>query len=625
MIGLLCAHPDGFGFVRIEGRERDLFLPREEMGALMDGDRVEVVAVRRRGRECGRVIRLVEAAPNRLIARLERHGGVLVAMARNPKVRQPVVVDGEDLAGAHEGEWVRLEIDRRARPLRGRVVERLERLQTPSGLIDLVIAEAGIATGFPEEALRQAGQVPARPGRNEIATRTDLRHLPMVTIDGADARDFDDAICVLPRGEGFEAWVAIADVAHFVPAGSPLDRSAAERGNSFYFPDRAIPMLPERLANGLCSLRPRVNRLVLAVRLRIDARGRVRSVRPYEAVIRSRARLTYDAVQAFFAQGRPLRTKDEEIPEMLRTAGRLLDLLQRRRSDRGAIDFDSLEMRIVLRGDRIVSVTPRRQDRAQRLIEELMLLANTAVADLLRAAGRPVVYRVHPEPERKEIEELNRYLAPFGLHIRSDRQGRVQPGAVQRVLEQAAEKGLEHVLPRLVLRAMQQACYQVDEAGHFGLAYRRYCHFTSPIRRYSDLLVHRQLKALLHRQPPPRVSGMGEICAHLSAQERVQQRAEWDCQAMLGALYYRDRIGTVLSARISGMSKRRLFFTLDESGVEASMAVDRLAGIYDLDARNHLLRGRRHGRTFRLGDPVRVSLEGCDPVRGQIRVAIAEE
>ncbi len=625
MIGTLSAHPDGFGFVRIEGRDKDLFLPHEEMRDLMDGDTIEVIASRRQGRECGKLVRLIEKAPDTVIGQLEHHGGIITVTPRNPRLHHAILIRERDTGNARDGDWVRVKIDRRSHPLRGRVVDRLEELDTATGLIDLVISEAGIVHDFPEAAIREAASLPARPRQADIAQRTDLRHLPMVTIDGADAKDFDDAICVQPRGDGFEAWIAIADVAHFVPPESALDRSARARGNSFYFPDRAIPMLPEALANNLCSLRPRVNRLVMAVRLRLDANGRVRSSRAYEAVIRSRARLTYDNVRDFLTGKKRLAARSEEVATTLRCADRLLTALQKQRHHRGAIDFNSVEMRFTLRNGRVKAIRPHTQDRAQQLIEELMLLANTAVANLLQEAKRTVIYRVHPEPKPREIEELNRFLAPFGLSIRTSKKGTLHPSEIQRLLEAAAGKGLEHILPRLVLRAMQQASYQADEAPHFGLAYTRYCHFTSPIRRYSDLLVHRELKALLHQKAPSHAKDIEKTCAHISAQERVQQRAEWDCEAMLAALFYRERIGETFTARISGMSRRRLFFTLEESGAEASLPIDQLAGSYTFDERNHLLRNRHYSQCLTLGDLMRVCIEGCDPVRGQIRVSIAEE
>ncbi len=622
-IGTVSAHPDGFGFVSIAERAKDLFLPQEQMRGLMDGDCVEVAATTRRGRECGVLIRLVEAASTILIGQYHIEGGVGIVTPRSQRIQRTILIRKGDSMGARHGDWVRIDLDRGSDPLRGKVIERLSDISTPKGLIDLVVSEAGIATDFPPAVEREAAAIPSRPKRKDIDSRHDLRHLPMVTIDGADAKDFDDAICVLPRGDGFEAWVAIADVAHYVTPGSAIDQQAALRGNSFYFPDRAIPMLPEHLANGLCSLRPRVNRLVMAVRLRLNANGTVRSARPFEAVIRSRARLTYDQVANFLDGHGTIRQR--EAGEMLHTARRLFHALQQQRHRRGAIDFDSSEMTFSLTQTGVEAITPRRQNCAHQIIEELMLLANTSVARLLEEAGRPPVYRVHPAPKPKDIESLNQYLAAFGMKIHLPKQGDVKPAEIQRIMEAADEKGIAHILSRLVLRAMQQACYQTKPAPHFGLAYQHYCHFTSPIRRYSDLLVHRQLKALLHKEQPIPTDNLDDTCVHISNQERVQQRAEWDCQAMLAALFHQRDIGATVSARISGMSKRRVFVEFDHTGAEGSLAVDQLAGEYILDERNHCLRNRHYGQRLTLGDAIRVRIEGTDPVRGQIRVTIADE
>jgi len=623
--GTVCAHPDGFGFVRIAERDKDLFLPREQMQGLMDGDCVEVTASMQRGRESGQLVRLVESASNKLIGQFNLNGGVAIVTPRSARIQRTVLIRKGDTMGAHDGDWVRIELDRKSDPLRGKVIECLSNVTTPKGLIDLVISESDIATGFSDQVEQEAAAIPNRPKRHDVESRHDLRHLPMVTIDGADAKDFDDAICVLPRGDGFEAWIAIADVAHYVSPNSAIDEAAALRGNSFYFPDRAIPMLPESLANGLCSLRPRVNRLVMALRLRLNGNGSVCSARAFEAVIRSRARLTYDQVAAFLDGTGRATLKQPEICDMLHSAHQLFGLLQQQRQRRGAIDFDSVEMAFSLKEDGVDAITPRKQTCAHQIIEELMLLANTSIARMLEEGKRAPIYRVHPAPKPKDIDALNQFLDPFGLRIHQPKKGDVLPAEVQRLMVSAQEKGIAHILSRLVLRAMQQASYQTEQAPHFGLAYQHYCHFTSPIRRYSDLLVHRQLKAMLLKQSPLSSRDLGATCSHISTQERVQQRAEWDCQAMLAALFHQRDIGKTLPARISGMSKRRIFIALDSTGAEGSLAVDQLSGEYTLDERNHCLRNRHYGQQLTLGDAIEVTIEGCDPVRGQIRVVLASE
>ncbi|MDQ6951326.1 MAG: ribonuclease R [Mariprofundales bacterium] len=622
LTGRLSSHPDGFGFVRIEGRDKDLFLPQEQMRGLIDGDLVEVRAGQRRGRECGELIRVVEKADATMSGQFVIQGGTGLVMPRKKGGKQGIVIRGKASNGAKDGDWVRIELERDSNPPRGRVLEVLNNTETPRGMIELVIQELGVTSEFPVDAAAEAEAIPNRPTRSEVDERLDLRHLPLVTIDGADARDFDDAICVQARGDGFEVWVAIADVAHVVKPGSALDGEAQLRGNSFYFPDRAIPMLPESLSNGLCSLKPKVNRLVMAVRIRLDANGTPRSARAFEAVIRSRSRLTYDRVTRWLENGDARAVRDSDVGAMLQCAADLYRKLHQQRQRRGAIDFDSSEMNIVIDGDTISSITPRKQTIAHCLIEELMLLANTSVAHILEEAKRPAIYRVHPAPKRQDIDQLNEFLDAFGLRIPLKRDKDVRPGDVQRTLEAASDHALEHVLSRLVLRAMQQACYQTEKAPHFGLAYQSYCHFTSPIRRYADLLVHRQLKALLRKESAIQWKDGDKICQHISSQERVQQRAEWDCQAMLAALYHRRDIGEVLPARIAGMSKRRVFIEIEATGAEASLAVDDIAIGFTLDEQNHCLRNRKTGQRITLGDAVNIRIDSTDPVRGQVGASI---
>ncbi|MDX8401490.1 MAG: VacB/RNase II family 3'-5' exoribonuclease, partial [Mariprofundaceae bacterium] len=489
------------------------------------------------------------------------------------------------------------------------------------------VGELDLPAAFPPAVLRECEAIPDEVEAAAIKGREDLRHLHFVTIDGEDARDFDDAICVRPRGEGFEAWVAIADVAHYVRPGTALDAEALSRSNSFYFPDRVIPMLPEKLSNGLCSLNPDVPRLAMAVRMRFDAAGKRRSVQVYDAVIHSRARLTYAQTARWIDDGDTTAIASRETREMLTHAARLHERLLRRRRLRGALDLDVPEVRAVLHEGRIADLGRTERNTAHHLIEELMLAANTAVAEYMESKSCPLLYRVHPAPEAKAIEELNAFLKPFGLHIRVPKKGSVRPGDIQDILDAARDKPFAHVLHRLVLRAMQQARYTPENEGHFGLAFKSYCHFTSPIRRYADLTVHRRLKALIHGQNPDAeqpAKGLAAIGERTSTQERKQQRGEWDVQAMFAALYHKNDVGRELPARISGMSKRRLFVEFDETLAEGSMGVEELGDGYELDESGHRLIARRGGARYTLGDEIRVRITAVDPVRGQIDVTLAE-
>jgi len=629
--GKVSAHPDGFGFVDVAGRDKGFFLPHEQMRDLMHGDTVEVRAVRFRGREAAEVIRIVEHASTLLIGQFLIQGGIGIVKPRSSKMPQTILIKRDDAGGAHDGDWVRIVIQRGPGHLRGRVKEVLGDQLSPSRLIDLVVAEQQLDEEFPAPVNAEADHFSDRVEEKDMPGRKDLRHLPFVTIDGEDARDFDDAICVIPRGDGFEAWVAIADVAHYVRPGSALDKEALSRSNSFYFPDRVIPMLPEKLSNGLCSLNPHVPRLAMTVRMRFDANGKRRAIQVYESTIRSQARLTYAQAAKWLHERDASAIDNNTIRDMLDDAARLFGKLASRRGKRGALDLDMPEVRARLVDDKVVGMCEAPRNIAHRLIEEMMLAANTAVAEYMEQRQCALLYRVHPPPEREAIETLNEFLAPFGMFVplpkAKEADAHVKPGHMQRVLEQSEGKPFAHVLHRLVLRSMQQAKYSPVNEGHFGLAYKSYAHFTSPIRRYADLIVHRRLKALIKGENPNKAQHENTLAAigeQTSTQERIQQRAEWDTQAMLAALFHSKDVGKAMPARISGLTKRRIFFELEPSMAECSLSVDELSGAFALDETGHRLAARRGGRAYHLGDQLDVIIESTDPVRGQINVRLAE-
>jgi len=629
--GIVAAHPDGFGFVDVVGLEKGLFLPHDQMRGLMHGDSVEVRSVHHRGRESAEVVRIVEHASSVLVGQFLIQGGVGMVQPRSRKIPQSILIAPKNTKGAHDGDWVRIEIARGDGPLRGQVQEVLGDQLVPSSLVDLIVAEQGLAEEFPAAVSKEAEAFSDKVTAADIENRKDLRHLPFVTIDGEDARDFDDAICVLPRGEGFETWVAIADVAHYVQPKSALDEEALNRSNSFYFPDRVIPMLPEKLSNGLCSLNPNVARLAMTVRMRFDANGTRRSIHVYDAVIHSQARLTYTQVASWLDERDEASVEAPAIREMLDDCARLFRKQTIKREQRGALDLDMPEVRARLENDAVVDMCTSDRNIAHRLIEEMMLAANTAVAEYMESRDCPLLYRVHSPPEREAIEKLNEFLAPFGMFVKlpkaKDTDAHVRPGAVQQVLSQSEGKPFAHVLHRLVLRSMQRAQYTPNNDGHFGLAYETYAHFTSPIRRYADLVVHRRLKALINGTDPNKVqheNTLAEIGAHASTQERKQQRAEWDTQAMLAALFHGKDVGKTMSARISGLTKRRIFFELTTTMAEGSLDVDALPGAFVLDDTGHRLTCKRSSHAYHLGDQLNVVIESTDPVRGQIAVRLLD-
>ncbi len=627
--GKVSAHPDGYGFVAVPDRKEDFFLPQQEMKTLMHGDTVEIRAVNYRGRESAELVRIVEEAHNVITGQFVIRGGVGMVEPRSRKFSQSILVSTKDSKGVKDGDWVQVEIQRGTTPLRGRVLQGLSDLFKPSSLIDLIIAEQHLPGEFPDAVMEAANAMPESVSQQEMRSRKDLRHLNFVTIDGADAKDFDDAVCVLPRGDGFEVWVAIADVAHYVRPNTALDKEAFERSTSFYFPDRVIPMLPEALSNGLCSLRPEVDRLTMAVRMRFDCYGQGRAAQIYDAVIHSKARLTYTEVAAWLEDGdagdEKCGIQKPEIQQMLSDALRLMRLQEKNREKRGALGLDLPEVGPVVKDDKIIALEVRARNVAHRLIEELMLSANVAVAHYFEAHESALLYRVHPQPERESIDKVNDFLAPFGSTINQRAKSGVRPLDIQQVLENSEGKPYGHVLHRLILRSMQQAKYSPNNEGHFGLAYESYCHFTSPIRRYADLTVHRRLKALIRKQDPNRVqpeNGLAAVGEHVSIQERKQVRSEWDVEAMLGALYHAGDVGKQFKAIVSGITKRRIFVEIESSLAEASIAVDDLGRLFVLDEKNHRLVAKRGGFMINLGDELDVEITSTDPVRGIISISL---
>jgi len=627
-IGQVIAHPDGFGFARVdEKRDNDVFIPNEQMRDLLHGDRIKIRVVSRRGRTFAEVLEVLEKAPDTIIGQITIREGIGTVEPRSKHMPKAILVRAKDAGGACDGDWVRLQIHRGSHPVRGSVVEKLGDLLSPSSLIDLVISEQQLNDEFPEDVLNAAEQTPATVLRADRLGREDLTHLPFVTIDGEDARDFDDAICIVPRGQGFELWVAIADVDHYVRAGSAIDREARERGNSFYFPDRVIPMLPEILSNGICSLKPEVQRVVMAVRMRFDTGGHRRSVHISEALIYSRARLTYTQVAGYLEKHNANAIAGEEIREMLDHAAGLYRMLAKSRHRRGTIDLDLPEVRAVIAGNKVSRIEVREQTIAHRLIEECMLAANTAVACFLEEKQAPFLYRIHEPPEFEAILSLNEFLSPFGLFIPVHQGTPPYPKEFQRILEQAADKPHLHAFSKLILRSMKRACYTPDHAGHFGLAYKTYTHFTSPIRRYADLTVHRMLRMVLRNKPVDRDHGIKELeeaGRHVSIQERKQMRAEWDATAMLAALYHQKDIGREFDAIVGGVTERNLFLELQPSMAEAVVPTDALGRLH-LDRKMHRLVEPYGGRGYGLGDSLRIRIESTDPVRGQIRATLLQD
>jgi len=615
----------GYGFVEVSGEARDVLVPRGMEGAALHGDGVEVEIDRREprtGRPVGRVVSVVRPLHRRIVGVLERTREGWCAIPRGGLL-PPFRIVGDTSPRPSDAGRIGL-VRVTAAPAPGRwPAGELERvLGQPDDLevqVLTVALEYGLAVDFPADVADEAERLPTDPSPVDFEGRRDLRALPFVTIDGETARDFDDAVHVERAGTGWRAWVAIADVAHYVRPGSALDREAARRGTSVYFPDRALPMLPERLSAELCSLRPGRLRLAIVVEMTFDARGRRTDASVHRGVIASTARLTYTHVAAVLAgEPGPERAAFETLRSLMR-------VLLRRRTAGGALDLDLPEAVIDLSAEgRAVGVRLLDRTDAHRVIEELMLEANQAVAAFLERHEVPFPYRIHEPPLPADVAALDASLAPFGFGL--GRHHEIQPKVVQGLLRELAGHPLARVLTRLVLRSLRQARYHTTNAGHFGLAFRSYCHFTSPIRRYPDLLVHRQVGRVLEgeveraRRESERLEGASLAS---STAERVAMEAERAMIDLKKAEFIQARVGEPFSGTIVAVVRFGFFVELDPWPIEGLVKVDTLTDDHYrfLEAEGVLV-GVRRRRRFRLGDRVAVAVTAVSLGRREIDLAL---
>jgi ribonuclease R len=601
--------------------------------ALGVGERA-VVRYRRleRGRYEARIVRAVASAPDRVLGiyRIGRDGARLEPTDR--KVRTEFRIAPSDSGGAHDGEIVLAEIvaQRRFGLPDARIVERIGDSADPRAFSLIAIHSHGIPTAFTPEALALAAQ--ARPVA--LGAREDLRAVPLVTIDGADARDFDDAVWAEPDPERPGCWhaiVAIADVAWYVRPDDALDRAARERGNSVYFPDRVVPMLPEDLSNELCSLKPGVERACIAVHLTIDGEGRLERHRFARGLMRSAARLTYEAAQAAI-DGTPDDATRALVEPMLKPLYGVFRALLVARARRGTLDLDLPERRILLDpSGRVVGIEKRERLDSHRLIEELMIAANVAAAETLERQHQPCMYRVHDVPDPAKLAALREFLDSLGIGALKLAKGQaIRPRHFNDILRKAAGTPYETLVHQLVLRCQAQAVYSPANLGHFGLALRRYAHFTSPIRRYADLLVHRALvaggKFGAGGLPPVDDEAFAAAGAHVSMTERRAAAAERSAADRYLVAYLAERVGASFAGRISGVTRAGLFITLNETGADGLVPMSNLPGdYYDHDEAHHRLVGRRTRRTYTLGDAVTARLAEAKTVTGSLVLALADD
>lgn len=666
--GRVSSHRDGYGFLIPDDGSDDVFLPEKEMQKVLHGDRVQarIVGTDRRGRPEGSIVEVVGRANTHVIGRLLNENGAWIIVPEDKRIGQDILLAGSP-GKAKTGQVVSVELteqpSRYTQPV-GKIVEVLGDIDDPGMEIEIAVRKYGVPHEFSDAAKKLALKLPSEVGPADLADRVDLRDIPLVTIDGEDARDFDDAVYCEPikigRSNGYRLIVAIADVSHYVKPGDAIDTDAIERSTSVYFPRRVIPMLPEKLSNGLCSLNPAVDRLTLVCDAVISAKGEIKAYQFYPAVIHSAARLTYTEVATILGntKGPEAARRPALVPHLLHLYELFHVLLQARQA-RGAIDFETTETYIVCNAaGKIEQILPRTRNDAHRLIEECMLAANVCAADLLERHKHPGVYRVHAGPTKEKLTQLRTFLKQVGLHLG----GGDSPSASDyaELLPKIKSRPDALLLQTMLLRSMQQAVYSPDNIGHFGLSYEAYAHFTSPIRRYPDLLTHRAIKAILQgkrydpkaidtsvlnttlspaarkAQAQDKAKGKkkheGELAVwealgiHCSANERRADEASRDVEAWLKCYFIRDKLGEEFTGTISGVATFGIFVQLDALFIEGLVHVTELgADYFQYDEARHELRGERTGIRYQLTDRVTVQVSRVDLDARKIDLRLVNE
>ena len=640
--GLIKVHPDGHGTLAGGKDQPDIYIDRKAMKGAMNGDLVIVRVDRHNpkykklyGRELiiGEVNRVLRRAHRTVVGRFHDSDLQPFVVPYDFRIDTDIVIDDQAWTmDAGDGEMVNVEIDRypdrTSHLAHGRVVERLGYIGEPGVDIEVVIRKFHIPHSFPDEVLRAAEDIPVEVSADEIAKRTDLRDRNIVTIDGETAKDFDDAVEVLQRPDGgnYILGVHIADVAHYVTEGSVLDREAFERGTSVYFPGKAVPMLPERLSNGICSLNPRVPRLTFSVEIEIDPRGRFVNRRVFKSVIQTRERMTYTNVASILAKDdEELRKRFEYLLPDFDRMHALYEILRKRREQRGSIDFDLPEAHVMLtESGEIEAIKPTERNVAHRIIEEFMLAANEVVAQELVFAGQPGIFRVHQQPDPQKLEDLKELLKEFKLTLRGDVED-IRPAELQRVLKSVSDTPEDRFLTNIVLRSMKRAFYSDEDLGHFALALEHYCHFTSPIRRYPDLVVHRRLAELvasgpMHGDRLTKIQAAHPMYAIQSSErERRADDAEREVLEWKKVIFMRDKLGEQFSGIITGVAPFGVFVELDEIFVQGMVPIATIGGdFWNFAERAHRLIGSSTHRELRLGDHVMIEVQSIDEDRHQI-------
>ena len=633
--GMVIGHREGFGFLQVEGKKDDFFIPNVQMQKVMHGDYVlaQPNGFDRKGRPEVRIVRVLEANKKQIVGRFFIEQGIGYVMPDDSRITRDILIPDNARLGARMGQVVVVELHPRTAPFFqpiGKITEVLGDNMAKGMEVEIAIRKHDIPHSFPSAVEKQlkkwAEDVPEEAKRG----RVDLRDLPLVTIDGEDARDFDDAVFCQKQGKGWKLWVAIADVSYYVRPKSALDTEAYNRGNSVYFPNRVVPMLPEKLSNGLCSLNPQVDRLCMVCEMTISAKGKMTDYQFYEAVMNSHARLTYNKVAKILEKDTALCERYASLVPHLQDLHDMYQALVKARQQRGAIEFETIESKFIFNAlGRIERIEPAVRNDAHKIIEECMILANIASANFMAKHQEPALYRIHAVPSEEKLTAFRSFLAECGLSLSGG--NKPTPTDYAQLLEQIKPRPDHELIQTMLLRSMSQAVYSADNIGHFGLALEEYAHFTSPIRRYPDLTLHRGIKYLLAKQKGSKrkttdtggyhyqleeIDGFG---AHCSSTERRADDATREVADWLKCEYMQDHVGEEFEGVISSVTGFGFFVRLNDLFIDGLVHISGLANDYYLfDMPKQRLIGENSGMIFRLGDAVKVRVEAVSLEQKQI-------
>ncbi len=632
VVGRVIPYPAGFGFLEVEGREKDVYIPPFELQKVLAGDLVKARIVEFRGKKEARIERILKRAKHEVLGKVRREKKRCILEPLDNNTHLIFELSKKTCSELREGTVVVAKIthfpNRETGP-RAKVKEVVGHPEEKFLAIDLLIRKYDLPTEYPPEVLEEVNAIPEELPQEEIGRRRDLRDQICFTIDPEKARDFDDAVAIERTPEGnYRLFVHIADVSYYVRPGTALDEEAYKRGFTFYLPDRALHMLPEKLSANLCSLRPDEDKLAFTCEMVFDERGELLFYDVYESVIRSKARLTYNEALSIIIGDPALEEKFPHVVEPLRIMEDLYRILSRRRWEKGSIDFDLPEAEVIVdEYGEPTAVVPYERHIAHKIIEQFMISANETVALHLENTGYPCLYRVHEPPDEERVENLLEILNGLGYQVKKPKE--LNSKFFQKIIEDFEGKPEEQLVRFLTLRSMSRAKYSPHNLGHFGLASEHYAHFTSPIRRYPDIIVHRLLKSSLRGEEidfDGMVEYLEEAGEHLSAQERLADEVEWEAIDILKARYMRSRLGEIFEGIITGVVQFGFFVELKETLVEGLVRINTLTDDdYVFDEPAHRFVGVRTGKVYRLGDTVRVKVLAVDEERGKIELMLAEE